>query len=83
MGDGKQQELGNMPPRDAVGDAAVKYLKAREKAVTAKEKAEDASKELVAAMRSKRRKDIKVEGVIITLSHMEAQDKLKVKKPKE
>jgi len=78
----EQSELKCMPKRDPIGKAAKIYLDACRDIVLAKEEADEASTALVKIMRLKKRKDIRIEGVIITLQRMEAQDKLKVKKPK-
>ena len=79
----KQLPLKIRTKTDAVGRAAKKYLKARGNLAGAKENLNDSAEALVKIMRTKKRKDIKIEGVIITVSHIEAQDMLKVKKPKQ
>jgi hypothetical protein len=78
----KQITMTGMPKRDAVGKAAAKYLKAVEALDEAKDAREEAASALVKIMREKRRQQIRVEGTLISLRHMEAQDALKIKKPK-
>lgn len=68
---------------DAVGASAKKYLQARDETVKAKEALEVAASRLVKMLREKKRKTIRVAGVTITLGHKEAQDLLKISKPKE
>lgn len=79
----KQLKLPIKTKIDATGRAAKKFLKARSDLTNAKESMCDTAEALVKIMRAKKRKDIKIEGVIITVSHIEAQDMLKVKKPKQ
>ena len=79
----KQKTLGLKVKTDAVGKAARKYVNARTIMFEAKEDAETAASTLVKIMREKKRKDIKVDGMIITLKHVEAQDALAIKKVKQ
>jgi hypothetical protein len=79
----KQTELKGMPKRDALGKAASKYIKLRDKLADAKEDLLDQAATVVKLMREKRRKQIKVDGVNVTLKHVESQDLLKISKPKE
>jgi hypothetical protein len=83
MAKGKQAEMKGLGKRDAVGRAAKKFLGAREGVTSAKEALEDASATLVKLMREKRRQEIKIEGVIVSLRHIESQDMLKVRRPKQ
>ena len=69
--------------KDEVAIAAKAFLAARDQVEEAKKEYDDAMAGLVKALRDKRRRDIRVEGLIITLSHTEAQDKIKVKKAKD
>jgi hypothetical protein len=78
----KQQELLKVK-RDKVGRAAAAYLKARDILADAKEDVIEKALKLVKLLRDAKRKEIKVEGTIITLRHVESQDLLRVKKPRE
>lgn len=69
--------------KDEVAIAAKAFLAARDQVEEAKKEYDDAMAGIVKALRDKRRRDIRVEGLIITLSHTEAQDKIKVKKAKD
>ena len=79
----KQEEMVEVGKRDAVGKAAVAYLEAIENVAAAKENKETAAEKLIAQMHSGERNSIKLEGVVITLRQMEAQEILKIKKPKQ
>ena len=84
MSEGKsvQADLKIKVKTDAVGRAAKAYLKARDALATAKENADDAAANLVKKMRDSKRQSINVEGHVVTLKHVEAQDALTVKKAK-
>ena len=83
MGKQEQGTLSNMPKRDKVGRLAKKYIKARDAVTDAKDDAVAAGVALVKAMTQTERAEIKVDGITITLRHVESQDVLKIKKPKE
>lgn len=78
----KQEEM-EVGKRDAVGKAAIAYLEALENVAAAKENKETAAEKLIAQMHGAGRDSIKLEGVVITLRQMEAQEILKIKKPKQ
>ena len=67
---------------DAVGRAAKAYLKSRDALATAKEAADTTAATLVKKMREHKRQSINVEGHVVTLKHVEAQDAIMVKKAK-
>lgn len=77
-----QAELGGMPEPDECGKAARAYLEARNAVEDAKEVQVAAGTELASLLRAKKRVQIKVDGVLITLRHVN-EDVLKVSKPKE
>lgn len=79
----KQTSLKLKVKTDAVGRAAKKYLKTRKAVESSKLDYAEASIGLVKVMRKEKRDQIKLEGVIVTLRHVEAQDMMKVTKPKE
>ena len=78
-----QTVMKNLPKRDKVGRLAKKYVKARDAVTDAKEDAVQAGVALVKAMGEADRVEVKVDGITITLRHVESQDVLKIKKPKE
>ena len=69
--------------RDAVGRAAIAYLEARQNVEDAKENLESAGEKLIVQMQNANRTEIKVEDVTIALRHIESQDWLRVRKPKQ
>ena len=79
----KQEEMAEVGKRDAVGKAAIAYLEAIENVAAAKENKETAAEKLIGQMHGAGRNSIKLEGVIITLREVEAQEVLKIKKPKQ
>ena len=79
----KQTEMPEVGKRDAMGKAAMVYLESVENLAAAKENKETAAESLIAQMHSASRDSIKLEGVVITLRSVEAQEVLKIKKPKQ
>lgn len=80
-----EPELGNgqvMPGPDEVGMLGKDYLNRCDELDTAKEKKSMAGDKLVHMMRDKKRNQIRVDGVLILLRHMDASDLLKVKHAK-
>lgn len=80
-----EPELGNgqvMPGPDEVGILGKEYLKRCDELDEAKEKKSLAGDKLVHMMRDKKRNQIRVDGVLILLRHMDASDLLKVKHAK-
>ena len=65
---------------DLVGAPAIEYLESIGKTADAKKTQEMACATLVATMKEHRRRTINVQGKVITLRHVDAQDVLKVKK---
>ena len=79
----QQTEMVEVGKRDAIGRLAIGLLDARSALETAKETVESAASELIEAMHQAERSEIRVEGLTITLRHVDAQDVLKIKKPKQ
>lgn len=79
----KDAELNLNVQQDAVGEAASKFLRKRELVEEAKHDLDVASAALVGALRAAQRREIRVEGLLITITRVEAQDKIKVKKPQD
>ncbi len=80
-----QPELGDgkvMPAMDECGVLGKEYLNRCDELDTAKEKKTSAGDALVRRMRESKRQQIRVEGVLILLRHMDAADLLKVKHAK-
>ena len=79
----QQTEMVEVGKRDAIGRLAIGLLDARKALETAKETVESAASKLIEAMHQAERSEIRVEGLTITLRHVDAQDVLKIKKPKQ
>ena len=80
-----QPELGDgkvMPGPDECGVLGKEYLNRCDELDTAKEKKQSAGDALVRKMRDGKRQQIRVDGVLILLRHMDAADLLKVKHAK-
>jgi hypothetical protein len=80
-----QPELGDgnvMPGPDEVGVLGKEYLNRCDELDVAKEKKQSAGDALVRRMRESKRQQIRVDGVLILLRHMDAADLLKVKHAK-
>ena len=76
----KQDELNGMPEMDEVGRAAKDYVETLVRIEKATIEKRDKADVLIQAMRRVNRVFIKVEGRTVTLSHIEEQDVIKVKK---
>ena len=79
----QQTEMVEVGKRDAIGRLAIGLLDARKALETAKETVESATSKLIEAMHQAERSEIRIEGLTITLRHVDAQDVLKIKKPKQ
>ena len=77
-----QPELAGMPPMDEVAILGKDYLNRCDELDTAKEKKQTAGDALVRKMRDSKRQQIRVDGVLILLRHVDSADLLKVKHAK-
>ena len=81
----EQPELGDgkvMPGPDECGVLAKEYLDRCDEFDTARKRKVSASNALVRRMRESKRSQMRVDGVLISLRHMDAADLLKVKNAK-
>lgn len=65
-------ELQGMPGRDAAGRSAVKYLAKKAAVLNAREDLAKVAEELADELKKSNRKSISVEGSVLSLKHVEA-----------
>lgn len=72
-------ELNEMPEKDEVGKLADRHLKLQSEIDLLKETQSDVEQEILTKLKAAGRKKITIDGMVISVQHISAKDKLVVK----